>query len=357
MPSGLSADQDQPAQLARVLGRLARLPGGVDINRARRVFNARISRGQTVIASLVAAIAVSRVSAAAKETEAASVLPIANSVEDLLALSNSDLCIPDYGPAQGDGHDHGQARGSHDGHGAAHHWLDQDPFASRYANQYDRAHEGHGDHNAGHHGSSHEIHGDHTAHSEQGVHHTHAGHHGNHVGHHVGAGHDAGGHDGHAGSLSSHAGHVASHHNSDHGARGHGAGHQGHESHAAHGDHAADQVSAHEEHAPIDVGEASTGHEPGHDHTSADSVAAVEADPHDGASVAEALSEPATDVTVGLDDKVVEALGELDLDEPQEPAADEVASAHDHHHHHGATLAALDAPPVDDLGAATPPLI
>ncbi|MHA7872980.1 MAG: hypothetical protein ACX939_11575, partial [Hyphococcus sp.] len=244
----ISHRRDQ--ELLRAIAmRLRRQGSAIDLNKARRIYRSRLARGHSVLISLLAAVAASRVSAAAKETDDLSALPVANSLEDLAALG--EMCIPglSYGLAGDDAHDHAaddralhfytHGGGHHGDHAAAHHG----PFASRFASKYDRGHDDHRNHNdhradghdaheshavqhAAHTGAGHQGHGQHHGHGAHGAHGDHSIHGSvDENGHHV-HGADYPAHHGlHHGQVAAHEAHAA-HGTAQHVA--HGAGHGGH---------------------------------------------------------------------------------------------------------------------------------
>ncbi len=229
---------------------------------ARKVYCRHLKRGYSVTLSLLAAIAASRVSAAANELDDQSfdALSGLQPVDDLTAFG--EACLPGqaYASTADEPHDHSTSRytsADHSGHfaHAGSSYL-ANPFTSRFDSPYSRGHDGHDQHQSDHasgydgavvahagHASSpgeapvHAGHADHDGRQTQGSHDAHAGN--GHSDHADGqneamssthAGHDAHDSDNHLGpSHQSHAANgVASH-------AGHSAqiagGHSGHEAH------------------------------------------------------------------------------------------------------------------------------
>ncbi|WP_375205774.1 hypothetical protein [Hyphococcus sp.] len=310
---------------------IAALATFLKTDKARKAFQAALKKGSSPTLSLTAAISASLVSAAAKES---AFDPLAGlvAVDDLSAFGED--CLPGLNYAAGDEHDHDALSGSED-HKAhlGHSSYLADPFASRFASAFAREHESHDGATGGHSGQ-HGIRDSHGANhaSAQG---SHAGGHGGHQAHQShslgatehhsdggdhGAGHahedDGGRHVAHGGGHDS-----VAHHASGHEGGGHGASHASHHSNVtagvadAHGDHG---EAASVEGASDDLEEG---------------IAALTEASHGGEEHHAAAETP---------------------DEPADDGAPVEAETTEHHHHHEATLAEMDAPPLEDLAATMP---
>ncbi|GEM_PF-5286391 len=276
---------------------------GLKAPKTRRIFRRDANRRNTVAISLLAALASSRVSAAANELDDEDALSTALPVlDDLSAFMTPDVvCVT--GSIYGEEHVHELGRfGGH-----AHASYMADPFASPYASPYEDAHEGHNAHSAA------AAHQGHVSVHKSG-HADHAGllHAGGHDGH--GAGHAAGRHDNAAG----HEGHEAAagavqhselhaHHEAAAGSPSGGRSHHVHSAHSNHG---------------------GAGHESGHSASLTAPVDTAHAN-HDHAYAAETSFSDQSDSALSSD---VLALADL-------AESSNEADAHQHHDH-GASDAA-----------------
>lgn len=190
---------------------------------ARKVYRRHLRRGYSVTVSLLAAIATSRVSAAANELDDQSVDTLAGlqPVDDLTGFG--EACLPGqaYTSTADESHDHGNSRygsADHSSHFAhlGNSYL-ANPFTSRFDSPYSRGHGGHDEHQAGHapdHDAAVVAHAGHASSPGQAA--VHAGH-ANHDGHRAQGSHGANAendHSDHSDGLSeamslAHAGHNA----------------------------------------------------------------------------------------------------------------------------------------------------
>lgn len=226
---------------------------------ARKVYRRHLKRGYSVTVSLLAAIAASRVSAAANELDDQSLDALAGlqPVDDLIGFG--EACLPGkaYASTADEIHDHSNSRygsadhASHFAHVGSSYLAN--PFTSRFDSPYSRSHDGHDQHQADH-ASGHDAalvaHAGHASSPGQAA--AHAGH-ANHDGHQAQGSHNAHAGDGHSdhadgqseGMSSAHAGHNA-HDNGNHV----GPSRQNHAEHdaAAHASHSAQIAGGHSGH-------------------------------------------------------------------------------------------------------------
>ncbi|MEM9616754.1 MAG: hypothetical protein AAF936_02245 [Pseudomonadota bacterium] len=227
---------------------------------AQKIYRRHLKRGYSITVSLLAAIAASRVSAAANELDDQSfdALSGLQPVDDLTAFG--EACLPGQAYASIADETHNHSNGRYGSAGHAEHFAHAgssylaNPFTSRFDSPYSRGHDGHDQHQ-GDHGSDHDAalvaHAGHASSSGQAaVHAEHA----NHDGHRTQGGHDAHAGDDHSdhtndgrseGVSLAHASHNA-HDSGNHA----GPSHQSHAAHgsASHAGHSAQIAGGHSGH-------------------------------------------------------------------------------------------------------------
>ncbi|MEO1242182.1 MAG: hypothetical protein AAFX54_09745 [Pseudomonadota bacterium] len=314
---------------------------------ARKVYRRYLKRGYSVTVSLLAAIAASRVSAAANELDDQSFDALAGlqPVNDLTGFG--EACLPGqaYASTADETHDHSDSRyasADHSGHfaHAGSSYL-ANPFTSRFDSPYSRGHDGHDQHQADHdpgHGGSVVAHVGHASSPGQAA--VHAGH-VSHDGHQAQSSHYAHAGNGH----SDHAGGQSEAMSSAH------AGHNEHDSgnHAgpSHQSHAAHDAASHTSHS-VQIADSHSGHEAHNTTTVLAGSADVNADTTyiSTETGGAGQSENHQNHSVALADVI-----ETDIEDNPD---------HGHHSHmeHGLTTALMDqAPTPDPALLAQPPEI
>lgn len=226
---------------------------------ARKVYRRHLKRGYSVTVSLLAAIAASRVSAAANELDDRSFDALAGlqPVDDLAGFG--EACLPGqaYASTADETHDHSNSRygstdhASHFAHTGSSYLAN--PFTSRFDSPYSRGHDGHDQHQADHASGHDAVLVAHAGHASSPGHAAaHAGH-ANHDGHRAQDSHDVHAGNGHSdhivgqseGMSSTHAWHNA-HDSGNHA----GVSHQSHAAHsgASHAGHSAQIAGGHSSH-------------------------------------------------------------------------------------------------------------
>ena len=354
---------------------LQRLRGRVDMKAARKAYKKHHFAGNSAIASLLAALIVTRPGEAEASIGEGGV-PVVNSLEELMALSQdcdpatlygvaSNVTAGEAADAAEDEHVHdSDINADHEQHAdqTTHHWSHRDPFASPFespfADRYSAAHDDHdGDHHEGAHDDSHgenhsTDHGDHQNHDGQhatnhdGHHGGHSsGHHGNHDASHQNAHHaDAGAeHDDHEdghGLSSDHSGHTdhASHSAGNHHDHGTHAvpGDGSHSSHTGHADHGFVAADSDIELANLDMVSDHSSHV-SHDHSGESFALESGSSNADSAVTFAELLNDTPEETQPLDDdlfsNVIDENGPIATDADMLALDLDASSGHEHHAH------------------------